>query len=332
MDLDALVAVHGDDWRRLDALTKQRRLTGAEVDELVTLYVEATTHLSLMRSRSPDPELIAYLSAVLSRARGRQTGAAHLVVARRGGVLHPRLPCRALPRLALVGPATALVSVAVATLMGWWFVRNPQVETDMVGAEQARQIAEQDFEDYYSTYEASHFAAQVWTNNAWVAALCIAFGVFGLPVVWVLFQNVANLALMGSIMVRYDEADLFFGLILPHGLLELTAVFVAGGVGLRLFWSWVRPGPETRGASLAREGRAAGGIALGLVVVLLVSGVIEAFVTPSPLPTWGRITIGVVAELAFLAYVFVVGRAAVRQGVTGDVGDERLEARVATAA
>lgn len=331
MDLDALVAVHGDDWRRLDALTKQRRLTGAEVDELVTLYVEATTHLSLMRSRSPDPELIAYLSAVLSRARGRQTGA-HTSSWRGAGEFFTRGFPAALYRAWRWWVPTALVSVAVATLMGWWFVRHPQVETDMVGAEQARQIAEQDFEDYYSTYEASHFAAQVWTNNAWVAALCIAFGVFGLPVVWVLFQNVANLALMGSIMVRYDQAELFFGLILPHGLLELTAVFIAAGVGLRLFWSWVRPGPETRGASLAREGRAAGGIALGLVVVLLISGVIEAFVTPSPLPTWGRITIGVLAELAFLAYVFVVGRAAVRQGVTGDVGDERLEARVAAAA
>ena len=43
-------------------------------------------------------------------------------------------------------------------------------------------------------------------------------------------------------MIRHDRGGLFWGLILPHGLLELTAVFVAGGVGLRLFWSWVEPG------------------------------------------------------------------------------------------
>ncbi len=330
MDLDALVAVHGDDWRRLEALAKQRRLSGAEVDELVELYVAGTTHLSLMRTRSPDPEMIAYLSAVLSRARGRQTGA-HTSSWRGVGQFFARGFPAALYRAWRWWVPTALVNLALATVMGWWFLSHPQVETDMVGAEQARQIAEQDFEGYYSTYDAGHFAAQVWTNNAWVAALCIAFGVFGLPVVWVLLQNVANLALMGSIMVRADKGELFFGLILPHGLLELTAVFVAAGVGLRLFWSWVRPGPMSRLSSLAQEGRAAGGIALGLVVVLLISGVIEAFVTPSPLPTWGRITIGVVAELAFLAYVFVVGRNAVHQGETGDVAPDRLEARVATA-
>ena len=37
--------------------------------------------------------------------------------------------------------------------------------------------------------------------------------------------------------------------------------------------------------------------------MLLVSGLIEAFVTPSGLPTWARIGIGVLAELAFVAYV-----------------------------
>ena len=52
-------------------------------------------------------------------------------------------------------------------------------------------------------------------------------------------------------MIRHDRGDLFFGLIMPHGLLELTAVFVAAGVGLRLFWAWVAPGDRTRSQSLA---------------------------------------------------------------------------------
>ena len=88
---------------------------------------------------------------------------------------------------------------------------------------------------------------------------------------------------------------------------------------MRLFWSWVDPGPMSRLASFAKEGRTAIAISLGLVVVLFVSGAIEGFVTPSGLPTWARILTGVVAEALFFAYVFVVGRAAVAQGATGDV-------------
>jgi hypothetical protein len=66
--------------------------------------------------------------------------------------------------------------------------------------------------------------------------------------------------------------------------------------------------------------------------VLFVSGVIEAFVTPSGLPTWARIGVGVAAELAFLAYVFVTGGRAFRAGHTGDTAADALEDRVATAA
>jgi hypothetical protein len=60
-------------------------------------------------------------------------------------------------------------------------------------------------------------------------------------------------------------------------------------------------------------------VALGLVAVLLVSGIIEAFVTPSPLPTWARIVIGFVAWGAFMTYVFTVGRWAAHRGGTGDL-------------
>ena len=92
-------------------------------------------------------------------------------------------------------------------------------------------------------------------------------------------------------------------------------MFVAAGVGLRLFWSWIEPGPRTRAQAIAHEGRSAVAIALGLAVVLLVSGVIEAFVTPSSLPTWARIGHRHRRpRLAFLAYVFTVGRWAHRRG------------------
>jgi hypothetical protein len=64
------------------------------------------------------------------------------------------------------------------------------------------------------------------------------------------------------------------------------------------------------------------GVALGLVAVLLVSGLIEGFVTPSGLPTAARIAIGLVAWCAFLVYVFVVGRHAHRDGATGDVAGQ----------
>jgi uncharacterized membrane protein SpoIIM required for sporulation len=330
VDLDAFVQSNGHVWQRLDQLSRRRPRTGAEADELVDLYQEVATHLSVIRSTAPDPGVISHLSGLLARARARAVGTR---TTGWGGVADffvRRFPA-ALYRTRAWWLSTMLVSYAVGAVMIWWLLRHPQVEQSLIDAKEVEQLVNHDFEGYYSESAASHFAAQVWTNNAWVAALCIAFGVLGVPVVYLLLQNVLSVALVGSIMIRHDRGSLFFGLIIPHGLLELTAVFVAAGVGLRLFWSWVAPGDRSRGQSLAAEGRSAGGVVMGLAVVLLVSGLIEAFVTPSPLPTWARIAVGVLAELAFLAYVFGPGRLAHRDGWTGDIDASLLEDRVAAA-
>jgi uncharacterized membrane protein SpoIIM required for sporulation len=321
MDLNAFVAVHADEWARLDYLSKRRRLTGEQVDELVTLYQRAATHLSVIRSGNPDPVLVNRLSGTVATARSAVTGGHEPFwreLARMATVTFPL----AVYRSARWSFASAVFTLAIATGMGFWAAGNPQVLSTAGSEDQLRQYAEVGFESYYSEYAASSFATWVWTNNAWISALCVIVGITGILVVLILLVNAVNLGMAAGVMATYDRLDLFFALILPHGLLELTAVFVAAGAGLNLFWSWVDPGPRSRGRSVAVEGRAMITEALGLVVVLAISGVIEAFVTPSPLPTWARISIGVIAWVSFLGYVVRFGRRAAVEGETADLRRE----------
>jgi uncharacterized membrane protein SpoIIM required for sporulation len=184
------------------------------------------------------------------------------------------------------------------------------------------EIVNNDFANYYSENPAGSFALQVWTNNFWVTFQCIGFAVLlGIPIPYVLFQNAANLGLSAGLMFDAGKGDIFLGLITPHGLLELTAIFLAGAVGMRLGWSVVSPGNRPRGQVLAEQGRGVAAVAVAMAVILLVAGLIEALVTPSPLPTIVRIAIGVAAEATFLGYVFYFGRKAARAGETGDVED-----------
>lgn len=321
MDLDAFVAVHGSEWDRLDALARRRRLVGAEADELVRLYQRAATHLSVVRSAAPDPALAARLSRSVAGARSAIAGG-HEPLGREFVrfvvVSFPAAVYRA--RWAIIGAFA--FSMVIAVSLGLWLVLDPRVESALGTQSEIRQLVNVDFEKYYSEHAATSFAAKVWTNNAWVSAQCIAFGVTGVWPVFMLFQNAANLGLIGGLMAVHDRLGLFFGLILPHGLLELTAVFVAAGAGMRLFWSWVAPGPLPRGRAMAIEGRSMVTIALGLVAVLGVSGAVEAFVTPSSLPTWARIGIGVGVWAAFGLYAGMLGRRAVQAGETGDVRAE----------
>ncbi len=320
MDVDAYAAAHQAEWRRLDTLVKRRRwLSGEEIDELVTLYQRTTTHLSVVRSGGHDPILVAALSSRVARARAAVTGAAAPgwgVACRFFVVSFPAMAYRA----RWWWLCTALGSLAVTVLIGWWVARSPQVQAALLPRAEVRDLVTHQFRRYYSQYPATSFAARVWTNNAWLAALSLICGILlGLPTLWFLFLNAVNVGVAAGLMIAYGKAALFFALILPHGMLELTAVFLAAATGLRLGWTIVDPGARPRGRALAEEGRASVTVALGLIVVLLASGLIEAFVTPSPLPTWARFLIGGVAETAFLGYVTVAGRRATRAGLTPDI-------------
>lgn len=335
MDLDVFVSAHRAEWDRLDALlARRRRLTGPEADELVALYQRAATHLSLIQAGAPDPRLTGRLSRLVARARGAVTGTRRASWRDVTRFLTRGFPA-AVYRSRHWWVPTALLSTLVAALLGWWIGTHPEVRATIAAPGELRELTRPggQYETYYSSHPATSFAAQVWTNNAWAAALCLILGVFlGLPVLWVLFQNMLNLGVGIGLMSGAGRLDTFLGLVLPHGLLELTAVFVAAGTGLRLGWTLIDPGPRTRRAALAEEGRAALGMAIGLALVLFVSGVVEGFVTPSGLPTWTRVTLGVAAELAFLAYVYVLGGRAARTGETGDVDAADRSADVPTAA
>lgn len=318
MDLEAFEAVHAAEWAELDALLRRRRLTGAETDRLVTLYQRTATHLSQVRSAAPDPTLVGRLSTLVARARGRLTGSGESAWRDVGRFVTVSCPA-ALYRIRWWTLAVTAASLLVMFLAGWWVVTSPEAQASLLGDEETRRLVEVDFANYYSESPPASFAAQVWTNNAWIAVQSVLLGVSGFWPVWVLLQNAVNIGFVGGVMVANGGADVFFGLIMPHGLLELFAVFTAAAAGLKLFWSWVDPGHRPRLQSLAQEGRALFTVAVGLVVALAVSGVVEGFVTPSELPTWARIAIGVLALAAWLAYWVVLGRRAVRAADTGDL-------------
>jgi uncharacterized membrane protein SpoIIM required for sporulation len=319
VDLDAYVAEHAAEWRRLEELVARRRLTAAEADELITLYQRTATHLSAVQSRTPDPALIGRLSRLVSRARAAVAGSsapAWKSVLNFFTVTFPVTVYRAWPWWSAVSTACSIVAFGLIFYIG----SHPELASRLGTDEELRQLVEQDFANYYSEYASQSFALRVWTNNALVSAICLISGIALLPVVYMLYQNIVNAGVIGGVMVAYGRGDVFFGLITPHGLLELMAVFVAAGVGLRVGWSWIAPPRGVpRGQALAESMRAAVMVALGLVVVLAISGVIEGFVTPSSLPTWARITIGVIAFVAFLFYVLFFGRRAARAGKTGDL-------------
>ncbi|AEV85274.1 hypothetical protein ACWT_4254 [Actinoplanes sp. SE50] len=312
MDLDAYLAERGGEWRRLELLAgRAKDLNPGELDELVVLYQRAATHLSALRSRNADPVLLADLSRLVLAGRAAVTRTSG------GFSLRPladffayRLP-GALFRTRAWWGTVGVVLVTVTAAMVWYLADHPDALAAFVSGDQIEDIAGRSFVSYYSEYRAQNFALQVWTNNALLTAQCLAAGVLILPVLYLLWGNLLNTGVLGAVMVSRNAGDTFLIYLAPHGLLEITCLFVGAGVGLRIGWAWIAPGPSrTRRQSLIdwfREGMV---IAVGLVVALAVAGCLEAFVTPSGLPAVVRVGIGAVVWLGFLWYALLWGRRA----------------------
>ncbi|TDD27002.1 stage II sporulation protein M [Kribbella turkmenica] len=326
MDVEAFVSVHQPQWDRLAYLTRrQRRLSGAEAEELVTLYQRVGTHLAALRAAGADPVSIGRLSGLIADARGAVTGAQAPVwrdISKYFLVSFPAALYASRRWWLTIG----LLFYLVAAWAAWRIIAHPEVVGSFATAAAVQELVDKDFAAYYSENPAQDFAFRVWINNATISAAVLALGILLVPSVFILWDNALNLGVNAGLMIGHDRAEVFFGLITPHGLLELTAVFVASAAGLRLGWAWIVPGPRTRLQALAQTGRATVGMAIGLAAILLVTGVIEAFVTPSALPTAVRVGIGVLAEIGFVVYVWTLGRRAFRTGEYGDIDEADREA------
>ena len=320
MDLDAYTAAHRDEWDRLAQLGKKGRFSGAEADELIDRYQSGASQLSAIRSTAGESLQGERLSLYLSRARLRFTGTSTNVLSRMPEFFLRQVPA-ALYRLRWTSIVVTLASFLIAALYYWWVVSNPGLLATLGDSSQLEQYAKEDFVNYYSDFSGSSFASVVWTNNAWLATQCVAFGILGLYTPYLIFSNASTLGQTAAIMEHYDRLDVFFLYISPHGQLELYSIFVAGAAGMTIFWSWIAPGNKTRLQALAAGGRSLITAAVGLTLALLLSGIVEGFVTRQDWPWVIKIGIGTVALAAFLFYQWIPGGRAHRAGATGDLDE-----------
>ncbi len=322
MDIDQFLARYTPTWNRLQQLTHRagtgvRRLSSAELEELIALYQRTASHLSYAQSNFNDPALTARLSQQVA-ASGAIIYGSRPRSLRSFGQFFTRTFPAALWGVRGFVAVSALLTLGPAIAIGAWLAHSPSAVDANAPAAVRQAYVNQDFAAYYKSQASSAFATEVYTNNIRVAAFGFAGGVLlGIPTVYALVANGANVGQAAGLFAAAGQSSKFYGLILPHGLLELTSVIIAGAAGLRLGWAVIDPGDRTRATAFAEEGRRSVVLVLGVFATLLVAGIIEGFVTGSALPTAVRVGIGVTVEVVFLVYAVVLGRAAAAEGFTG---------------
>ena len=181
---------------------------------MVDLYQRVSTHLSVVRSTASDPVLEARLSALVASARSVVTGVTLPVwqtIGRFFTVVFPAAVYRARFWWITIG----VINIALALLIGWRVVNTPGLADTLLTDDEVKQLVDHDFAQYYAENPAADFAFQVWLNNAEVTAICLVLGIAILPVLVLLWFNIANLGVIGGFMVGAGRADVFYGLLLP---------------------------------------------------------------------------------------------------------------------
>jgi uncharacterized membrane protein SpoIIM required for sporulation len=308
IDIDRFIATHEASWRRLDDLVARarrgiRRLEPGELEELLALYQRASAHLSHARGYYRDPPLTTRLTTLVAAANGVVYGKRARTLAGIRRFFAEALPASVWRTRRFVAASAALLLVP-AIIVGAWMASSERALDVAIPESQQEALIASEFEDYYSSSPAGQFSTEVLLNNIRVAFTAFALGILVcLGTAFILVFNGINVGIAAGLFVDVGQAGKFFGLILPHGLLELTSVIIAGGAGLRLGWAIVAPGDRSRVRALTEAGRDSVTIVLGLMLAFVVAGIIEGFVTPSPLPTWARVGVGAAVEIAFLAYL-----------------------------
>lgn len=155
----------------------------------------------------------------------------------------------------------------------------------------------------------SVMASQIMSNNVQVTFLAFAGGVLaGLGTVLVLIYNGVSLGAAAGVFANFGASLHLWSFVLPHGVIELTAICIAGGAGLWLGSAFVLPGRTTRREALVVRGREAVSLIGGTAAMLVVAGIIEGFVSPSHLPREVKLSLAALFALLLVLYLAFAGR------------------------
>lgn len=152
-------------------------------------------------------------------------------------------------------------------------------------------------------------ASGVMTNNLGVAFTLFASGILaGAGSAAVLVLNGVFLGAAFGLYANQQVLAVILAFVAPHGVMELTAICLAGAAGLMLGSAVLAPGRRTRRAALVERGGAALSVLGGSAALLVVAGVVEGFYSPSSLPAAAKFAFGAASAALLVLYFAVAGR------------------------
>ncbi len=308
--VDDLILARRERWEALRGLLDRagsdpRRLEAAEIERLSYLYRLVVSDLALARRDFPNDQIVTYLNGLASRAYPLVYRAPVGSWRRLGRFFLVEFPARY--RAAGWFVLAAFLLFALPALAGFFVVlENPPLAEQLLPPEMTRVVRDGRLWTDIPGILRPLAASMIATNNIQVSFLAFAGGILlGTLTVYVLIFNGLLLGSIFGYTHLYGLDGRLAMFVSPHGYLELTVIFIAGGAGLRLAWGIVHPGLLGRRDALVRAGQEAVLLLVGAIPILLVAGLVEGFVSPSDLPDALKLVVGPVTWTGL--HLFLLG-------------------------
>ena len=324
MNLDLFVADRRPTWEELTALLdvaggRPERIGAQRMRRLGALYRSTAADLALARRQFPSEPTVAALEDLVTRAHAvvygagvRRESAAEFLIHGYWRRVRERPVLLAVAALLLFLPGLAA---------GAWATDDPGSAGGLLPttSEAVARPRPEGSDLGLSTGERASFSAGIFTNNIRVTFTAVAGGIaFGLLTAGVLVFNGVLIGVVSGLGVAAGNGSVLVELIVPHGVLELSCIVVAGAAGLRMGWALVDPGRRPRSQALAIEARAAVELVLGTAPWLVVAGLTEGLVTPLGIGPAPAVAVGVGLAAVYWLSVWKLG--APRPSVTAGPG------------
>jgi len=285
------------------------------VRELALLYRQTAADLSSAREDPHSAALARYLNELLGRAHNLvYAGAARSRPAGMIGFLlrgFPRIFRETLPytmaafALFMAGAAAGLLIASV----------DPGFERFILNGHMMDTIERREMWTHGIVAVKPYASSAIMTNNIAVSLAACATGMLaGLGPIYIMLFNGLLIGVVGSATYRAGMAVELWSFVTPHGVLELPAIFIAGGAGLLLASGMLFPGTLPRRDAIAEAGARAIRLLLGVIPILVVAGIVEGFVSPTATPVIAKFAFGAGLFVLFAFYLF---RAGVRDAGSG---------------
>lgn len=306
MKEEQFIELNSDTWRELETLTTiinqkgLKFLPSEDVKKFLIIFRQSSHHLAYARTHYPKSSVVTYLNSLVNKCHS------HVYAVKK---LSPSILFKYIsqdfPRLLKEYRWFVLSSFsffAFGVILSMLLVIN--------NVDNARLFLP---ENLITTVKSGNIGGGQWdyplmssyimVNNISVSLKAFVMGItLGIGTIYVLFFNGALLGALTALIYIYGKPINYWSLILPHGIIELTAIFISGAAGLIIARSILLPGNYSRKHSLIKGAKESISLIIGIMFMLVIAGIIEGFFTPLNISEISKLIFAAISGVLLIVY------------------------------